>query len=182
MLRLFVAIPPPEPIRDRLAALQGGVPGARWVEPENLHLTLRFVGEVDDHRARDLDAELSRIRVPGFDLALAGVDFFGTERKPAALWAGVDAPPALAHLRDKVDRAAVAAGFEPDARKFKPHVTLARLKQAPRERLGRWLADHGLFRTETFHVDGFSLYRSDLTENGPIYQELAAYPLEPRSG
>lgn len=177
MLRLFVAIAPPDPVRDRLAGLQGGVPGARWVDRENLHLTLRFVGEVDDHRARDLDAELSRIRTPAFDMALAGVDFFGTERKPVSLWAGVDAPPALTRLRDKVDRAAVAAGFQPDGRKFKPHVTLARLKQAPRERLGRWLGDHGLFRTEPFRVDGFSLYRSDLTDNGPIYDELASYGL-----
>jgi 2'-5' RNA ligase len=178
MLRLFVAIPPPEAVRDRLVGLQGGVPGARWVDVDNLHLTLRFLGEVDDPAAADLDAALSRIRAPAFDMALAGVDLFGSQRKPATLWAGVDAPPALGHLRDKVDRAAVAAGFDPDSRKFKPHVTLARLKDAPRERLGRWLAENGLFRTEPFRVTEFALFRSDLRADGPVYSELAVYPLD----
>jgi 2'-5' RNA ligase len=178
MLRLFVAIPPPEAIRDRLLDLEGGVPGARWVEADNLHLTLRFLGEVDEPMAADLDAELARLRAPAFEMALAGVDCFGSPKKPATLWAGVDAPPALGHLRDKVDRAAVAAGFAPERRKFKPHVTLARLKDAPRERLGRWLAENGLFRTPPFTVDRFALYRSDLRADGPVYTELAVYPLE----
>jgi len=177
MLRLFVALDLPEPVRDRLAGLQGGVPGARWVAPETMHLTLRFVGEVDDPTARDLDAALSRVDAPAFELSIVGVDCFEAQRKPQTLWAGVEAGPALAHLRDKVDRAAVAAGLGPDDRKFRPHVTLGRLKQAPRERVARWLAENGLLRLGPVAIDRFALYSSHLTADGPIYEELADYPL-----
>ena len=104
MLRLFVALDLPEPVRARLAMLQGGIPGARWIKPENFHVTLRFVGEVDDPVASDLDAALGRIAAPPFRLALQGVGHFGTERRPEALWAGVERVEALQFLRDKVDR------------------------------------------------------------------------------
>jgi len=177
MLRLFVALDLPESERERLAGLAGGVPGARWVAPENLHLTLRFVGEVDGDRAGDLDAALSRIAAPAFALSVVGVGCFEAQRRPQTLWAGVEPNPVLDRLRDKVDRAAVAAGFDPDDRKFRPHVTLARLKQAPRERVARWLAHHGLLRIGPVPVDRFVLYRSDLTADGPVYEALADYPL-----
>src|SRR3546814_2214577 len=111
MIRLFTALSLPDAVRSRLAMLQSGVPGARWIRPENLHVTLRFIGEVDQHVAADLDAELARTVAPGFDLSLDGVGHFGPARKPTSLWAGIGRSAALPFLHDKIDRALVAAGL-----------------------------------------------------------------------
>ncbi|HET8728060.1 MAG TPA: RNA 2',3'-cyclic phosphodiesterase [Alphaproteobacteria bacterium] len=179
MIRLFTALDLPEAVRDRLAMLQSGVPGARWIRPENLHVTLRFIGEVDEHVAEDLDASLARAAAPGFDLRLSGVGHFGTERKPTTLWVGVERSDALQFLHDKVDRALVAAGLTPDDRKFKPHVTLARLRSHARvERVGRWLEANALFQAGPIRIDGFVLYRSHLGSEGSVYEPLVEYPLK----
>src|SRR5689334_6214104 len=108
VMRLFVGIAIPTDIRERLRMLSGGVPGARWVEPESYHLTLRFIGEADRPTAERIDLALSELSAPAFELELQGVGQFGTGRKSRALWAGVAASPALAHLARKVDRAVVA--------------------------------------------------------------------------
>ena len=179
MPRLFVALEIPGPVRERLALVQGGVPGARWVRPENLHLSLRFIGEVDEHAAADLDAQFGRISAGGFDLRIADVGSFGPDRNPTVLWAGAPRCDALQHLRDKVDRAVVAAGLTADDRKFKPHVTLARLKNGHRERVHRWLSDNAFLSTAPFPVDRFVLFRSHLNRNGASYEALAEYPLAP---
>jgi len=177
MIRLFVALALPGDVRDRLAGLGGGVPGARWLESAALHLTLRFIGETDQARLHDLDAELARIEVEPFELVLDGVGQFGTGRKVHTLWAGVERSEALAHLQAKVESAVVRAGFPPESRKFTPHVTLARLKEAHPERLMRFLAGNGLFRSRPVAVDGFALYRSHQGRGGAIYQVLCDYPL-----
>lgn len=177
MLRLFIALDLPGGIRDRLVMLQAGVPGARWIKPENLHVTLRFIGEVDDPVAQDIDAALRRVAAPGFELMLDGVGHFGTERKPQVLWAGIARSEPLQFLRDKIDRALVAAGLKPDERKFRPHVSLARLKDAPADRVARWLGGNALFLAGPVAVQGFALYRSHLHNEGSIYEELAHYPL-----
>lgn len=180
MLRLFVALDLPGEIRDRLVMLQAGVPGARWVKPENLHVTLRFIGEVEDPVAQDLDAALVRVAAPEFALQLDGVGHFGSERKPQVLWAGVARSEPLQFLRDKVDRAVVAAGLSPDERKFRPHVTLGKLKEAPAERVARWLSGNALFLAGPIAMHGFGLYRSHLYSEGAIYEELVHYPLNGR--
>ncbi len=177
MLRLFVALEIPGEVRDRLALVQGGVPGARWVRSENLHLSLRFIGEVDEHAAADLDAQFGRITSGGFHLKIADVGSFGPDRNPTALWAGAPRCDALQHLRDKVDRAVVAAGLTADDRKFKPHVTLARLKNSRRDRVHRWLSDNAFLSTAPFLVDRFVLFRSHLNRDGASYEALAEYPL-----
>lgn len=178
MIRLFVALDLPETVRERLALLQAGVPGARWTPPENFHVTLRFLGEVDEPAAEDVDAALRRVEAPSFDLALDGVGHFGTARKPQTLWADVDRSEPLRFLHDKVDRASVAAGLPPDDRKFHPHVTLGRLNAAARtDRVGRWLEDNALFRSQPIPIAAFTLYRSHLGSNGPAYEVLAEYPL-----
>jgi 2'-5' RNA ligase len=177
MLRLFIALDLPLPVRSRLALLQAGVPGARWVRPENLHLTLRFLGEVDDGIARDLDIELGRIQAAGFELMVDGVGHFGPQRSPQVLWAGIARSEALQFLHDKVDRAAVAAGLAADDRKFRPHVTLAHLRGAHGPRVGRWLADYAVVQAGPIPVGGFVLYRSHLHNEGSIYEPLAEYPL-----
>lgn len=179
MARLFIALEPPAPARQWMALAQGGVPGARWVPADNLHLTLRFLGDIDDHTAADLDAQFGRIDAPGFPLKIQGVGSFGTERSPSMLWAGVARSDPLQHLRDKVDRAVVAAGLAPDDRKFKPHVTLARLRAARRDRVGRWLEDHAGLTVAAFPVERFALYQSHLNRDGAVYEALAEYPLRP---
>ncbi|HYM02356.1 MAG TPA: RNA 2',3'-cyclic phosphodiesterase [Stellaceae bacterium] len=173
MLRLFVGIGLPPPVKLRLSLLCAGIPGARWVEPGNYHLTLRFIGEVDEGMASDIDEALSLIRARRFELTLAGVGQFGDRM----LWAGVEKSPALFHLRDKVESALVRLGLEPEARRYAPHVSLARLKGASETRLQVFLAEHALFRSEAIAVEHFSLVASYLTKSGAIYEDQADYPL-----
>ena len=176
-MRLFVAIALPENLRARLARLQQGVPAARWADPDNLHLTLRFIGEADGAQAHDLDAALTQVRAARFELTLAGVDRFGQGRKSRALWVGVEPVPELDHLRRKVEQAVRAAGFAPEGRKFTPHVTLARFKGDPGHRLHDYLAHHAGFRAERFEAREFVLYSSLLAQAGAIHTPEAAYPL-----
>ncbi len=173
MLRLFVAIALPPQLKLKLSLLCSGVPGARWVDPGNYHLTLRFIGEVDEGLAADIDQALAKIRAPRFALALAGVGRFGDRM----LWAGVDKNPPLAHLRDKVESAMVRLGLEPETRRYAPHVTLARLRNAGEGKLQSFLAEHALFRAESFPVAQFSLVASYLTKGGAIYEDQADYSL-----
>ena len=177
MPRLFVALEIPGSVRERLALVQGGVPGARWIRPDNLHLSLRFIGEVDEHAAADLDVQLGRISASGFELKISDVGSFGPDRNPTVLWAGAPRCDRLQHLRDKVDRAVVAAGLKADDRRFKPHVTLARLKNGHRERVHRWLSDNAFLSTTPFPVDRFVLFRSHLNRDSASYESLAEYPL-----
>jgi 2'-5' RNA ligase len=173
MLRLFVGIELPPEIKLRLSPLCAGVPGVRWVDPENHHVTLRFIGEVDEGTAGDIDAALAQIKARRFEMALAGVGQFG-ER---SLWVGVEKNPALVHLRDKIERAMVREGLPPEGRRYAPHVTLARLKGTSDERLHAYLRQHALFRAQPFTVGHFSLVASYLTKSGAIYEDQADYAL-----
>ncbi len=184
-MRLFVAITLPEDLRARLSGLQPGVPAARWVDPDNLHLTLRFIGEADGIEAHDLDAALAQVRAARFEVTLAGVDRFGQGRKSRALWVGVEPAPGLDRLRRRVEQAVQAAGFAPERRKFKPHVTLARFKGTPGGDPGQRLHDHlthyASFRAESFEVREFVLFSSFLAQAGAIYTPESVYPLSPSS-
>lgn len=178
MIRLFVALPLPETTRDRLARLQSGLPGARWVAPDNMHVTLRFIGEVDEGTAQDIDTALDGLSAPGFTLTLSGLGSFGKGHRSRALWAGVDRTAALQHLRDKVESAVVRAGQPAEERKFSPHVTLARLGDTPPAKLARFLEAHGMLLEGPLGVDRFCLYESVLGRSGPTYHELRSYPLQ----
>ena len=173
MLRLFVGIGLPPELKLRLSLICTGVPSARWVDAGNFHVTLRFIGEVDEGAAADIDEALAEIRASRFAVTLAGVGHFGTRM----LWAGVERNAALAHLRDKVESAIVRMGFEPEGRRYAPHVTLARLRGPPDPRVQSFLAEHALFRAEPFDVDHFSLVASYLTKSGSIYEDQADYAL-----
>ncbi|MFW6027713.1 MAG: RNA 2',3'-cyclic phosphodiesterase [bacterium] len=166
-MRLFAAIEIPDDILARLAALQNGVPGARWVPEENIHLTLAFFGELQPPEADDLDGLLSGIAVRPFNLHLESVGLFGSP--PRTLWAGVSRSEPLVRLADKVVTAADRAGIEIDRRKFAPHVTLARLKDAPQKAVRRFLASHGDFRTEPFTVTRFALFSSLRGKEQAVY-------------
>lgn len=179
MPRLFVGLPLPEPVRDRLAMLGAGIPGARWVAAENLHLTLRFVGEVDFGVMEDLAEALDGIAAPGFDLTLAGLGHFETKGAAHSLWVGAERAPALMHLQARVEAAARRAGLPPEGRRFLPHVTLARLRGAPPDRVSAFIAGNNLFRAGPIPVASFTLFSSHLAREGAIYREEASFPLGP---
>ncbi len=177
MLRLFVGIGMPEPIQDALVGLGEGIPGASWVFYENYHITLRFLGDMPESDAADIDLSLAGIDAPAFDLRLQGLGHFGHLQKARSLWAAVEANPMLAHLRSKVEAACVRAGAEPERRKFKPHITLARIKGETGHHLADYLARNNLFTAGPFTVDHFTLFRSDRISGIHRYQALADYPL-----
>ena len=177
MLRLFVGIDFPPELKLRLSLLQGGVAGARWVDPGNFHLTLRFIGEVDEGTAADIDEALLRLKARPFTLQLAGVGTFGGD-KPRQLWVGVEREPALATLQGKIEQALMRAGLPPEPRKFAPHVTLARLRDPKRGDIQAFLANHAQFRAEPLKVERFSLIASYPTKAGSVYEDQADYELQ----
>lgn len=177
MRRLFVAIRPPEPIRALLLTAMGGVSGARWQSEDQIHLTVRFIGEVDRHQARDIDAALAGIHHPRFGISLDGIGTFGRRGQPEAVWAGVAPHEPVKRLHEKVDRAAERVGFPPEQRTYIPHITLARLKRSSGP-VGGLLEQSGGLRSEPFLVDSFSLYESRLTPEGAVYTPVNRYPLD----
>jgi len=176
MQRLFVALSVPDVIAQAMALIQNGVPGARWQTREQLHLTLRFIGEVDGRDAAMIDDALAGIDAPRFTLEPHGVGQFGNKH-PHALWAGVRMNEALLRLQRKVETAVQRAGQEPDRGKYTPHVTLARLNRPNVGRVMDYLTDHALFTAPPFEVEEFVLYSSVLTSDGSIYAPERAYPL-----
>ena len=176
-MRLFVALAIPAPVAQSIMLIQGGVPGARWQMREQLHLTLRFIGEVGGRDAAMLDDALAGIEAPGFVLQLHGVGQFGN-KQPHALWAGVRSNEALAHLQHKVDTAIRRVGQPQDAHKFIAHVTLARLRHSEPGKVIEWLTHHALYTSPEFQVGAFQLYSSRLTSNGSVYTIEQEYPLE----
>jgi RNA 2',3'-cyclic 3'-phosphodiesterase len=176
-VRLFVALPLPDGVVARLMLLRGGIPGARWVEPENMHVTLRFIGEVDEPAAEEINYTLSHIEAPALELELRGLDTFGQGAKAHALWVGVSLTPALAHLQQKVDSAVVRAGRPPEGRKFTPHVTLARLNKPEAGRLQSFIEGNNLFKAGPFTLERFTLFESRAGNGGPVYTALEDYAL-----
>lgn len=175
-MRLFVAIAMPDAVRTSLEMLQSGVPGARWSPRENMHLTLRFIGEVDGRDAREIDEALATIAAPSFTLMLKGTGHFGG-KNPSALWAGVEASGALLHLQRKIESALQRVGLDAEQRKFNPHVTLAYLRGAPLMKVMEFLSGHGLYQSPPFPVREFTLYESTMTPNGSLYVPMQSYPL-----
>jgi 2'-5' RNA ligase len=174
--RLFIAIRPPEDVRDRLVDAMEGIEGARWVDEENLHLTLRFVGEIERPAANDLAAALGRIQWPGFPLRIEGVGHFTRKGQARALWARVPASEALEGLRQKVEAACEATGLGRETRRFTPHVTLARLIRSTGE-IGGWLSSFGDLRAGPWNVMEFILYESHLGHTGAFYEPVTAFGL-----
>lgn len=177
-MRLFVALDLPWELRERLSALAGaGIPGARWVPPENYHLTLRFIGETPGHMAHDVDEALSGLRARGFSLTLAGLGTFEKGGRSTELWVGVERNPQLDHLRTKIETAMQRAGLEPERRRFQPHVTLARLDNAPEYKVVSYVQAHNLFRAEPVPVEHFTLFSSLLGKEASVYTPEVEYAL-----
>lgn len=176
MHRLFVAIRPPEAIRQQLLGLMGGLHDLRWQNDDQLHLTLRFIGEVDRPMADDIAAELARIRFDAFTIALDGVGKF-EKRRHGALWAGVHPKDQLKALAAKVERACQSAGVEPEQRANRPHITLARWNGRAPDTV-RFLERHAGLSSEPWQVREFILFESRLGQGGAHYEAVERYSLD----
>jgi 2'-5' RNA ligase len=176
MIRLFVGVALPASVRQCLAGLAAGIPAARWTSPDNLHMTLRFIGDVDETTADAVHDALLGIRVPPFEITVAGCGTFDSGRHAHTLWAGVERSPDLVHLRDKIESSLVRAGLSPERRRFQPHITLARVRGAPVRKLQDFVAGHNLLRAE-LRVESFVLFSSRLGNGEPVYMPEVEYPL-----
>lgn len=177
MLRLFLGIPLPPEQALALSAICAGLHGVRWVDPGNYHVTIRFVGEIDEGTASDLDAAVASLRAPRFNLAIAGLGYFGPAEKPRAVIATLDPEPGLEHLFDRLGSIMARVGVPPEQRRFVPHVTLAYCAKPGAAEIQRFVAANNLFRLAPFAVDRFHLIRSYLTKAGSFYEDIAEYPL-----
>ena len=175
-MRLFCAIALPEEARLRLLGLCRGLPGQRWVAPENFHITLRFFGDLDGTQARDLDDAFCRLQFNPFPVQLNGIGFFGKENRPRMLWAGVEKTKEILELRRKIEYAAQSIGLRLDREKFSPHITLCRFKNGPGQAFGDYLLANNLFSHPPFTIESFGLYSSQLTPSGACYFLEADYP------
>lgn len=176
MHRLFVAIRPPQAIRDLLVDAMDDRPDFRWQDEEQLHLTLRFVGEVERPDAEDLAAALGAIHASSFEVRISGVGRF-EQRNSGALWAGVEPKAPLSALAAKIERACIAIGLDPERRTFHPHVTLARWKGRRSRELADFLDRKRGLASTPFAVDEFGLFESHLSRHGAHYEQVASYPL-----
>ena len=176
MHRLFVAIRPPEPIRDLLIDAMDDSADFRWQDEEQLHLTLRFVGEVERPVANDLADALGRVHSPPFELRIAGAGRF-EQRNSGALWAGVEPREPVAALAARIERVCQSIGLEAERRAFHPHITLARWKGRRTREVQAFLERTGALSSDPFPVDEFILFESRLSRHGAHYEAVATYRL-----
>jgi 2'-5' RNA ligase len=176
MPRLFTALEIPPPLAFSLSLLRGGLPGARWIDPENYHITLRFIGDIDQRTADEIERALMRVERPRFELTLSGLDALGGN-KPHSIVASVKPTPALRELQSEHERIIQRIGLEPERRKFRPHVTLARIKGVSEGDAAAYLALRGNFRTPPFPVGRFVLLSSRDSRGGGPYVMEEAYTL-----
>ena len=177
MPRQFTALELPDAVVAKLALMRGGVAGARWLEPEDYHVTLRFIGDIDARAARDIADTLGDIRRPKTPVRFEGLDWFGGA-KPRSLIAKVKADPALMDLQAEQERRLRRIGVEPETRKYTPHVTLARLRDVDQRAVADYLATRGALLAEPFLAERFVLYSAREGSGGGPYVVEAAYPLD----
>ena len=176
MPRLFTGVEIPPEVAQALATLRGGLPGARWIGPENYHVTLRFIGDVDDDIAHEVESLLGRVRRGPFDLRIEGLTSFGS-KKPRAVVASVEPSSPLMEAQAEQERMMQRIGLEPEGRKYTPHVTLARLRDASTRDVAEYLSARGHFRSKAFPVSRFVLFSSRASVGGGPYVVEASYPL-----
>ncbi|MDP1025829.1 RNA 2',3'-cyclic phosphodiesterase [Sphingomonas sp. KR1UV-12] len=180
MIRLFLALRPPPSLREMLFDVMDDVPGARWQDDEQLHVTLRFVGEVDRPQAEDLAAALGQVHAPAPMVSLAGVGSFDQRGRVDTLWAGLSPAEPLARLHASVEQACARAGLPPERRAYRPHVTVARLARSAGSSpaIAAWLVRHAALRSAPVALPHLILYRSHLGRSGASYEPVARWPLE----
>lgn len=177
MPRLFTALTLPDTVRTQLAFLRGGLRGARWIDQANFHITLRFVGDVDDRVADEVAYTLSRIQREALTVRLSGLASFGG-RKPHSVFARVEPTPALAELQGEQERMMQRLGLPADARRFTPHVTIARLRGTSPREVADWLTVRGGFAAPPFEAEAFELLSSRASTGGGPYLTEEVYRLE----
>ena len=175
--RLFVALRPPRPIRRQLIAAMHGISGARWQDDDQLHLTLRFIGEVDHHRAEDIAAALGSLYAPTIEARIAGVGLFERQGRPHMVWAGVEPHAPIAALHRKIDQLLARVGVVPETRAFVPHITLARLNRGSGP-VAPFLAQSSDLASPPFLFGHITLYESEMGHGGSRYHPVARYPLD----
>jgi 2'-5' RNA ligase len=177
MPRLFTGVELPPDVALDLSIMRGGIEGARWIDPESYHVTLRFMGDIPERVAAELSDELSRVvAMPSFKLSLAGMGVFGS-KKPHSLYVKVEECADLRRLQAMHERICQSLGLPPETRKFTPHVTLARLRQADRHQTIEFVHSHNLYRSRPFEVDQFVLFSSRASRGGGPYGREEVYPL-----
>jgi RNA 2',3'-cyclic 3'-phosphodiesterase len=176
MPRLFTALEIPPQVAQSLSMMRGGLPGARWIDPENYHLTLRFIGDIDDALAHEIAGMLGRVRRTAFEMRLDGLTSFGG-RKPRALVAAATPIAPLMELQAEHERLLQRLGLEPEGRKYTPHVTLARLRDSSSHQVAEYLSGRGYYRSAPFEVSRFVLFSSRSSVGGGPYVVEADYPL-----
>jgi len=176
MPRLFTALEIPRSAAMSLSLLRGGLPGARWIDVENYHITLRFIGDVDNRTADEIVDRLDRIDRPEFSLQLSGTGSFGS-KKPHSVYAGVSPTEEMYALQGEIERICQRIGLPPDPRKFTPHVTLARLRSSRVDDVVHYLAGRGDFHTAPFSVSRFVLLSSRDSVGGGPYLTEEVFPL-----
>lgn len=176
-MRLFFGLEIPEEVTERLTQVMNGVDCVRWQRPEQLHLTLCFLGEISQHQAADVHAVAGLVPFTPFDLMLDGVGFFGDDFKPRAVWAGIAGDAPLKALQKRLTQALTSVGVVLQERKFKPHITLGRMKGRPLL-FQDYLEAHKSLSSRPFHIRNFCLYQSRMGRGGSHYEVLARYPVE----
>jgi 2'-5' RNA ligase len=178
MYRLFIAIDLPDEVKDHLANICFGVQGATWAAKDQMHLTIRFIGDVDEPGYHAICSCLSDVIASRFTIALKGVGFFPPRNKPKVLWAGLEKNESLMELRRLIESPLRETGIEPEERKFVAHITLARLdERTPLRAITGFLSANGLFKAEPVVVEEFHLYSSVLTNSGALHTKEATYSL-----
>jgi RNA 2',3'-cyclic 3'-phosphodiesterase len=177
MHRLFVAVDLDENAREAVSRICSGIPGVKWVDAIQLHLTLRFIGDANDSLCERIREELAGVTAAPFTLALRGVGRFPPKRDPRVLWVGIEQSEGLFSLHRLIEEAMERIGLEPELREFSPHITLARLKDMPLSKIAPFLERNRLFATPPVPMAEFHLYSSTLSTRGAIHNRLASYPL-----
>jgi len=177
MPRLFTGVEIPDDVAFDLDLMRGGISGARWIDRESYHITLRFIGDIDEGLAREISYELEGVEARPFKLRLTGCGVFGGN-KPHALFVGVEESPELRRLQSIHERICQALGMPPEPRKFAPHVTLARLKEPDLRALHLFVASHNLYKSRVFEVGRFVLFSSRPSRGGGPYAVEESYRLQ----
>jgi 2'-5' RNA ligase len=175
MHRLFVAIRPPSAILSNILAIMSDIEGARWQTDAQLHITLRYIGEVNRHIAQDIAAALGHIPFTPFEISLSGIGSFQRKGRLDCLWAGVIPPHPLEHLHRKIDRACVQCGLPPESRAYLPHLTLARFGRVAGP-IDPFMTRHAGLTSAPFTVHDFCLFESELGQSGSTYHLIERYP------
>lgn len=165
-MRLFIAIPMPEAVRECLADLQQDIEGVRWEQSEKFHITLKFLGDTKADGAQKLQSALHTIEIPSFSITLSGLGYFPRGKQPRVLWAGVKKNDPLQKLHSKIEDKCTNLGFEPDSRSFKPHITIGRVKGASKDEIISFIEEYKQFEIQEVRVDEFVLFESKLHPDG----------------